>query len=84
MVPHPAFAVAITKSLVVTTSIGVNGPVIALGWWVDAGAADNPEHEPTGTLYLVVDETKERPMWVTQGDLTSTRLDHPPPVVSPG
>jgi hypothetical protein len=58
----------------VTTTVGVNGAVIALGWWVDPDAADDPLHEPTGTLYLVVDTTKERPLWVAQADISSVEL----------
>ncbi len=31
--------------------------------------------EPTGTLYLVVDDALPRPVWVAQGDLTAIRLE---------
>lgn len=73
-VHHADFAVAVSQRIEVTTSSGLSGRVIALGWWIDAGASENPEHEPTGTLYLVVDSNQPRPVWVAQGDLTSTRL----------
>ena len=73
-VHHADFAVAVTQRIEVTTSSGVSGRVIALGWWVDTEASGNPEHEPTGTLYLVVDSTQPRPVWVAQGQLTSTRI----------
>ncbi len=73
-VHHADFAVAVNQRIEVTTSSGLSGRVIALGWWVDAEASRDPEHEPAGTLYLVVDSTQPRPVWVAQGDLTSTRL----------
>ncbi len=62
------------QAFTVTTNLGVRGAVVALGWWVDPHATTDPEHQPTGTLYLVVDETKERPMWIAQADIVSTRL----------
>ena len=52
----------------------IEGEVIAIGWWVDPEAADDPEHTPVGTLYLVVDERRARPMWIRQGDLSSVHL----------
>ena len=73
-VHHADFAVAVTQRIELTTSLGISGRVIALGWWVDPDATENPNHEPTGTLYLVVDPTRPRPVWVAQGDLTSTQI----------
>jgi hypothetical protein len=58
----------------VRTSSGLAGRVIALGWWVDQSASGNPDHEPTGTLYLVVDPTSPRPVWVTEGGLEETTV----------
>jgi hypothetical protein len=69
MVPRQAnFAVAVTQRVEVTTSMGISGRVIALGWPVDQG------DEPASTMYLVVDPTRAAPLWVAQSDLTSTRL----------
>lgn len=80
---HADFAVAVTQRMEVTTiadpddGIGpIAGRVITLGWWVDAGAAVGPDHEPAGVLYLVADERRPRPMWVKQADLTSVRIHH--------
>ena len=73
-VHHADFAVAVTQRIEVTTSSGLSGRVIALGWWVDAEAPGDPEHDPTGTLYLVVDSTQPRPVWLAQGELISTRI----------
>ena len=53
----------------------LEGRVIALGWWVQPETADDPDHEPVGTLYLLVDERRPRPMWVSQGDITSVRIE---------
>lgn len=81
MLHHADFAVSVSQALDATTSVDPNdgqgpiaGRVIALGWWVDPGAADDPEHEPTGTLYLVVDDRRPRPYWVAQDDLLSVRM----------
>ena len=63
-----------SQRIEVTTSSGLSGRVIALGWWVDTDASEGPKHEPTGTLYLVVDSTQPRPVWVAQGELTSARI----------
>jgi hypothetical protein len=49
----------------------VAGRVLALGWWVDP---DDSDHEPTGNLYLVADQRRSRPYWVSQADLTAIRL----------
>ncbi len=73
-VHHADFAIAVTQKIEVTASGGVSGRVIALGWWVDPEAAQDPDHEPAGTLYLVVDPTRPRPVWVPQADLTSTSI----------
>lgn len=73
-VHHADFAIPVTHVLEVTTSSGVTGRVIALGWWVDPDAGADPDHEPTGTLYLVVDPSRPRPVWVPEGDLTSVRI----------
>jgi hypothetical protein len=73
-VHHADFAVAVTQQIDVTTSVGVSGRVIALGWWVDPDAKANPDHRPAGTLYLIVDPTRPRPVWVPEGDLISTQI----------
>ena len=73
-VPHADFAVPVFQRLVVSTEDGLEGRVIALGWWADPDAAHDPDHEPTGTLYLVVDEAQPRPVWVPQGDLVSATV----------
>jgi hypothetical protein len=76
-VHHADFAIAVNQRIEVTTSVGVNGRVIAIGWWVQPDVEDNPDHQPTGNLYLIVDPSHPRPMWVAQADLTSTALlDH--------
>lgn len=81
MLHHADFAVAVSQALDATTSVDpgdghgpIAGRVIALGWWVDPTAASDPEHEPTGTLYLVVDDRRPRPYWVAQDDLQSVRM----------
>jgi hypothetical protein len=79
---HADFAVPIPQRLHVETrherpdgSGRVAGRAIALGWWVESpGTEPPPDHVPTGTLYLVVDESLPRPVWVAQGDLTAVRL----------
>ena len=73
-VHHADFAIPVVQHMTVRTSRGVSGRVIALGWWVDPDAVADPEHEPTGTLYLVVDPSSPRPVWVPQGDLIETTL----------
>ncbi len=79
---HADFAIPVTQTLIVETDYErpdgggmIGGPVLALGWWVDK--AGDPPHEgpPTGTLYLVADETQPRPVWVAQGRLTRFRLE---------
>jgi hypothetical protein len=79
---HADFAIPITHRLHVDTVADpddghgpLEGQAIALGWWVDPGAADDPGHVPTGTLYLVVDKRRPRPMWVKQADLRAVRID---------
>lgn len=81
---HADFAVPVTHDLEVETSADpgdglpvLAGRVIALGWWVDPGAEEDPAHEATGTLYLVVDPRRPRPYWVKQADLTSVRMGAP-------
>ncbi|MDX1449143.1 MAG: hypothetical protein R3246_08790 [Acidimicrobiia bacterium] len=81
MLHHADYAIGISQLLDVTTSVQPDdglgplaGRVIALGWWVDPEAASDPEHVPTGTLYLVVDERRTRPYWVSERDLVSLRL----------
>ena len=75
MIHHADFAVSVNQPIEATTRDGrVSGRVIALGWWVDATTADDPDHEPTGTLYLIVDERHARPMWVAEGELGSVRV----------
>ena len=54
----------------------IAGRVITLGWWLDPAGADDPNHEPTGVLYLIADERRPRPLWVKQADLTSVRIHH--------
>lgn len=78
---HADFAVAVAQRLWVESDYdrpGADGKVagraIALGWWVDK-PGDAPSTEPMGVLYLVVDETLPRPVWVAQGHLTGVRLD---------
>jgi hypothetical protein len=78
---HADFALPISQSLKIETSVGpddglgpIAGQAIALGWWVDPGSASDPAHEPTGTLYLIVDERRPRPYWVKQADLTSIQI----------
>ncbi|MDJ0924088.1 MAG: hypothetical protein QNJ77_05955 [Acidimicrobiia bacterium] len=53
----------------------ITGRVIALGWWTQPETADDPDHEPAGTLYLVVDERRPRPLWVREGQLTSVEIN---------
>ena len=81
---HADFAVAVHQNVFVTTTARpddghgpIAGQVISVGWWVQPEAADVPDHEPTGTLYLVVDDRRPRPMWVKQADLASVRIDGP-------
>jgi hypothetical protein len=73
-VHHADFAIPVAQNVTIRTSSGVAGRVIALGWWVDPDAATDADHEPTGTLYLVVDPNSPRPLWVPQGDLVETTL----------
>ena len=73
-VHHADFAVAVTQRVEVTTSSGLSGQRDRSWMVVDAEAPGDPEHEPTGTLYLVVYSTQPRPVWVAQGELTSTRI----------
>lgn len=73
-VHHADFAIPVSQNVSVRTSSGVAGRVIAIGWWVDNSASDNPDHEPTGTLYLVVDPNSPRPLWVAEGDLVETTV----------
>ena len=75
---HADFAIPLSQKLDVETIAdpGDGGPtvagrVLALGWWVDT---DGRDHEPTGTLYLVADQRRTRPYWVSQADLTAIRL----------
>ena len=71
-VHHADFAIPVSPHIEVTTSVGVSGRVVAIGWWVQPESVQDPNHEPAGTLYLVVDPDHPRPMWVAQGALTST------------
>jgi hypothetical protein len=73
-VHHADFALPIVQNMNVRTSTGIAGRVIALGWWVDPDAATDVDHEPTGTLYLVVDPNSPRPLWVPQADLVETTV----------
>lgn len=81
MIHHADYAVSVTQRIEVDTSAQpadghgpLRGRLIALGWWVDSDAIGVPDHEPTGTLYLVADERRSRPMWVRQSDLTAVRM----------
>ncbi len=83
---HADFAIPVEHNLTVTTAIGpddglgpLSGQVIALGWWVQPAAAADPTHEPTGTLYLIVDERRPRPYWVKQADLRTVKVDRSQP-----
>lgn len=78
---HADFAVPISQKLEVETSANpgdgkptIAGRVIAIGWWVDPGNGEESGRAPTGTLYLVADQRRARPYWVTQADLTAIRL----------
>ena len=78
---HADFAVAVTHVLQVTTTAQpdddhgpIEGRVIALGWWVQPETTEDRNHVPAGTLYLVVDERRPRPMWVREGDLISAEI----------
>ena len=73
-VHHADFAVAVTQQVEVTTRDGINGRVIALGWWTEPEASRDPEFLSTGTLYLVVDPKMPRPVWVPEGDLVAVRM----------
>jgi hypothetical protein len=78
---HADFAIPVTQDLVVETEYErpggggtIGGPVLALGWWVDKPGDPPHAGPPTGTLYLVADDTQRRPVWVAQARLTSFRL----------
>ena len=78
---HADFAVPVAHVLQVTTTAQpddehgpIEGRVIALGWWIQLETADDPDHVPAGTLYLVVDDRRPRPMWVREAHLSSVRL----------
>jgi hypothetical protein len=80
MEQHADFAVPVSQKLYVETALPhpdssgtISGQAIALGWWVDpqAGSPDNPS---AGTLYLVVDPTAPRPLWVKEGDIVSCSI----------
>jgi hypothetical protein len=78
---HADFAIPINHDLTITASVGpddglgaIVGKAIALGWWVDPDAATDRAHEPTGTLYLIVDNRRPRPYWVKQADLVSVEI----------
>ena len=81
---HADFAIPVQQSVSVETAVGpddglgpIAGQVIALGWWVQPESVDDPAHEPTGTLYLVVDERRPRPYWVKQADLCGIKINAP-------
>ena len=78
---HADFAIPVTHEMYVTTTAQpaddhgpLEGRCIALGWWVQPETASDPNHEPAGTLYLVVDERRPRPMWVREAELASVRI----------
>jgi len=75
------FAVPVSQKLDVETSANpgdgrpaIAGRVLALGWWIDTEAQGAENHVPTGTLYLVADQRRNRPYWVKQDDLIAIRL----------
>lgn len=77
---HADFAIPVSHVMKVTTVAQpdddhgpVAGQVIALGWWVQPET--DPDHEPVGTLYLVVDDRRSRPLWIREGDLRSVTID---------
>lgn len=79
---HADFAISVQQDVSVETGVGpddglgpIAGQVIALGWWVQPDAAGDPDHEPTGTLYLVVDERRPRPYWIKQADLRGIKIN---------
>jgi hypothetical protein len=78
MIHHADYAIPVTQRIRCETTADPdgNGPLrgrfISLGWWVDPGAETDPDHEPTGTLYLIADPSRARPYWVPQVDLAST------------
>lgn len=76
---HADFAIPVPQPMEAVAADGtVAGRVIALGWWIDPDAGTRDHHEPTGTLYLIVDQRHPRPMWVAEADLDSVRmLDKP-------
>lgn len=74
---HADFAVALTHWLWVETTVSresgdgwINGWAISLGWWIDPGH----QGEPTGTLYLIVDERGGPPVWVAEGSIRRCRV----------
>jgi len=78
---HADFAVPVSQKLDVETTAdpgdgqpAIAGRVIALGWWVDPSASDDPGHTPIGTLYLVADQRRRRPYWIKEADLKAIRL----------
>jgi hypothetical protein len=79
---HADFAIPVTQRLVVETDYDrpngggtIGGPVLALDWWVEKPGDPPAEGPPTGTLYLVADESQPRPVWVAQGRLPGFRLE---------
>jgi len=81
---HADFAIPVSQDLTVAATVGPDdglgplaGRVIALGWWVQPETADDSNHEPAGTLYLIVDERRSRPYWVKQADLATVRVTPP-------
>ena len=82
---HADFAIPVQQPMTAATRVApddglgpIAGRVIALGWWVQPETADDPDHEPTGTLYLIVDERRPRPYWVKQADLQSVQMEDRP------
>lgn len=80
---HADFAVPVMQVMHATTTAQpddehgpIEGRVIALGWWVQPEMGADQDHVPAGTLYLVVDERRPRPMWVREAHLSSVRLAH--------
>ena len=77
---HADFAIPITQKMHVETNVDPDGQgpligiAIALGWWVEPESANDADHVPSGTLYLVVDPKRPRPYWIAQDDLVDTRI----------
>lgn len=81
---HADFAVPVTQRLWIETTIPrktgagvIAGRAVALGWWVEPNLnEDGTPGEPTGTLYLIVDEGQSGPpIWIAQGNIARCRIE---------